>query len=437
MQLRTWKFIRHAAAVAACVSPVLAQDAPAAAAANGFRLFSVATSVGYSSGANDFLPVRTGASENDFMGSASATVGYTYAGARSRLLILYTPSYVRTWDNTLKADSHDFSISATGPLSSKWSASLTGTALETSLAQLLFEPTSLSQLVASQASGVGSSGIVLGQDPTLLLTDQLSRGLIYGDRIFSAGLRAGLAYHYSSRLQVRFSLGGMYGQSRTDRNFSASERQSLIPRSRSGEGSIGLSYAVTQRTTLGVNAETVRVWAGTSNYFVSHTSGSLSRQLTRRWSASLEAGSGVVTPVHQPNAGPVKPALTGSASTAYAYGSHMLLATYSRMAGDLYGFGATSTEGVSGTWSWQPPRRRWGLNLSAGREQIRRDIDIVSWQAAGSLNCRLSRETSLNFVYAYLSSRGSLTGTRTDLSGSSARISFVWTPLGRWATVAP
>ena len=106
------------------------------------------------------------------------------------------------------------------------------------------------------------------------------------------------------------------------------------------------------------------------------------------------------------------------------------------MAGDLYGFGAVSTDGFSGVWDWRKPSSHWGLNLSLSRELIRRTIQIVSWQAAGGVSCQTSRETTVSVVFAYLNSTGLPSATQQTLSGWSGRMSFVWTPRGRWATVS-
>jgi hypothetical protein len=446
MESHEWKFARHLIVVAGCASLALAQTTPDGAERNGLHLYNVMTSVGYSAGTNDFLPVQPGATEAGVMGIISATVGYTQTGARSRLALIYTPSYVRTYNSSVRAYSHNLSLSASTPLSQKWSMFFAGAAVEMSLDQLLFEPTSLSQLATAPGTFQDLSGAVVGQGSSsaqvaslvtgLSLTDSLSRGLVYGDRLFGASAQAGLTYAYSTRLKVTFSGGVTFAQSRPDSTSTAEQRAALIPRSTSGDGGVSVSYAVTPRTEIGADASTVRVYAGPTNYLVTRSTGSIGRQLTRRWFATVHAGAGALTPLHQANAGPVKPALTWSTSTGYTYGTHTLLGTFSHMVGDLYGFGATSTDGYSGTWDWHQPQRRWGLSVSAGRELIRRDVDIVSWQVSSAVSLRLSRETGITFVGAYLNSTGALIGTRTDLSGWSGRMTFVWTPSGRWATVA-
>jgi len=432
--------------LAGCASLGLAQSSMEREP-NGFHLYSVAASLGYASGANDFLPVRVGIAESDLMGIISTSVGYSRSSQGTGLALVYTPSYVRTRQSLLRAISQNLSLNAHSRLGEKWRVFFSASALETSLDQLLLSPTGLGQVAGAPGTAQDLSGTLLGNDTgngqlqSLVsgtsLTDSLSRGLVYGDRLLTASAHTGFSYNYSTRLSVSFILGAAHAQSRMDPDrAAATRREALIPRSSAGEGGVSIGYALSPRTRIGVEGSTVRVFAGLSDYYITRTTGSIGRQFTPHWFGNVHVGQGFITRLHQIQPYTSKPSLSLSSTAGYIYGSHTFLGAFSRMVGDLYGFGAASTDGVSGVWDWRKPRSHWGLNLSAGREQIRRTIQIVSWQAAAGLSCQTSRETMVTFVFGYLSSTGLPLTEQQTLSGWTGRMSFVWTPRGRWATVS-
>ena len=220
--------------LAGCASLGLAQSSMEREP-NGFHLYSVAASLGYASGANDFLPVRVGIAESDLMGIISTSVGYSRSSQGTGLALVYTPSYVRTRQSLLRAISQNLSLNAHSRLGEKSRVFFSASALETSLDQLLLSPTGLGQVAGAPGTAQDLSGTLLGNDTGngqlqslvsgISLTDSLARGLVYGDRLFTASAHAGLSYNYSTRLSLTLTLGANHAQSRMDSDRAASTRR--------------------------------------------------------------------------------------------------------------------------------------------------------------------------------------------------------------------
>ena len=113
--------------------------------------------------------------------------------------------------------------------------------------------------------------------------------------------------------------------------------------------------------------------------------------------------------------------------------AHNMTLSYNRAPTDTTGFGSRGSQTIAGSWSWNLPSRVWSVTANGARQQLAGGAagDIQYWQADVNIGRAVSRQFMLVFSVGYIGRPAvvsSIVGGSQDLSGTSGRMSFVWTP---------
>jgi hypothetical protein len=243
------------------------------APSDGFHLYSVTTYTGYTSigipNPNYNYLSGSAPAGPDMEWGGSISLGLLRSRPRSNVSLIYDPSY----DGLAKhsewsAASHRVSFSASRKVARKWEFRGAANGSATSLYQFLFSPTSLSNVVAipssfDQLAGAMLSGRFTNEQLASALTgvpgvEAPGRTALYGSRVLSGGVNSGASYAPSKRFLLRFGAGASYSKNLNGPAQEAITTQPLLPRTTSGNATVGFSYAATPRTDFGVEATATR-----------------------------------------------------------------------------------------------------------------------------------------------------------------------------------
>ncbi len=419
---------------------------------NGWRLYNATTSFGYSSLA---LPTNSAVSpfslerlEGDYDGTASVSVGYNYAGPKGALSLLYAPSYVRRVRySQLSTFNHSLNLNGSLQLTRRWDLSVAFAGTDSTLDQLLFTPAILSVSTTPLATlddliQMTNSGQYTSDQLASILTGSPyvatpARSIFYGTRYLSTSLNSKASYRYSPRLSFNFTAGATYSTTRNDEHKNLQGQSNfLIPRTTTEQAGISVNYSLSPRTEIGVQANSTRVDSSLARYMVSNTGVFLSRKLAPNWFIRFSGARGFmnVLRVDPHFSGQiVNQAFTGDASVGYTVRNLSLIGSYGRAIGDAFGFGSQTSEILAGSWQWSPSRSIT-VYASGGVQRMFGGVlgDVQNWNSNAGIARSLNRQLSMNFAYGYVSRRthsSNLTDVvQQDLSGSSVRVTLVWTP---------
>src|SRR5262249_51917358 len=168
-------------------------------------------------------------------------LGYSHRKAKGEFALIYTPKYSGSFGfGNLQSFNQALGLSVSRRLSSAWSFYVGGSADDSTVEEFIFRPSALQQTLNApgtfdQLVGGFSQGVTTG--PGLL---EPLRASIYGQRFLTFGSNAALTYKPSTRLTLAFK--GVMFQSQTRRSGSR-PAEFLIPRTRSEQGGVSLSYA--------------------------------------------------------------------------------------------------------------------------------------------------------------------------------------------------
>lgn len=419
---------------------------------NGWRLYNATTSFGYSSLA---LPTNSAVSafslerlEGDYDSTASVSLGYNYAGPKSALSLLYAPSYVRRVRySQLSTFNHSLNLNGSLQLARRWDLSAAFAGTESTLDQLLFSPAILSVATTPLATledliQTTNSGQYTSDQLASILTGSPyvatpARSIFYGTRYLSTSLNSKLSYRYSPRLSVTFTAGATYSKTRNDDHKNLQGQSNfLIPRTTTEQAGISVNYSLSPRTEIGVQANSTLVDSTLARYVVSNTGVFLSRKLSPKVFIRFSGGPGFmnvlkVDPLYSGQI--INQAFTGDASIGYTVRSFSMIGSYGRAIGDGYGFGSQSSDILAGSWQWSPSRSIT-VYASGGLQRMFGGVlgDVQNWNSNAGIARSISRQLSVNCAYGYVSRKthsSNLTDVvQQDLSGSSVRVTLVWTP---------
>ncbi len=374
---------------------------------------------------------------------ASATLGWQRHREQTNLSITYSGSYGGNVHYTdLNGFSHSVSIGASQRLSRKWTASLSATGQDSTLAQFLFQPSTLSvvsqlpvsfdDLAASFAIGQFSNSQVASMLTGAPVLESPARSLLLGNRVESYSAQASLGYAYSSRLS--FHLGGLSagGQNRSSGQSGVPQENYVMPRSLGANAGMGMSYALSPRTTLGVSVEENRQITGYLSSYGTTVTASAGRKMGMHWFLRGEAGGSFAQVTQQTYGAPKTQNVIGGGSVGYQLYTNTFLASYNRSSFDQYGFSLGTNTTLSGAWKWHRRGSGWSMSASFGQQQMRNNgfASISGWQASTGLSRKLADNATLSAQYVYLSSAGSYVGNLNNQSYSvqSVRVSLNWAP---------
>jgi hypothetical protein len=414
----------------------------------GLHLVGISVFSGYSTSAYPQAGFEFNGSTNgvanlgaDESYGASASVGWQTHTEKNNVSVIYTGTYqgMAHYSN-LNAFDQSLSVSAVRMLTPKWTFSLSASGQDSSLAQYLFQPSTLSVITQVPASlddlaAALSAGQYSSAQVASLLTGSPAvqtpeRSLLLGNRVLSYTARASMAYALSSRLNLHFASFAAAGQTRSGGEDSVPAQNYVMPRSLGGDAGMGFSYSLSPRTQIGVDVTENRTVNRYQSAYISTANASLSRKMGERW--FLRAyGGGTYTEMTQQSLGTPKTSqITGGGSLGFRTDSQSLVASYNRAANDTYGFAVGTVTTMSGAWNWRRVGSRWSVFASFGEQQTRSTgFDSLSgWQASGGVSTNLNPHTTLSTQYVYMNSSGTYLGAVNNLTVQSVRVSLGWAP---------
>jgi hypothetical protein len=415
-------------------APDAADGPPAAVVKNGFHVYEISGSVGYSTvssllgSGSDFRQLGC-----DCYGVGSVSTGYSHAGPINRIDAVYTPSYTNYYGLTgSKGFNQSMQLAFESRFNSKWKFSLVATASDSSVVEFALQP------------AIGNS-FSAGQDLSSFVNTTMSsmtpgQTLLYGGRVFSAGGRAGLTYRPTTRFRVSFEGGFFQSQSRSDPSTAGNSIAYIIPRAQFEDVNVNMGYSLTPRTEIGGQVSLLNYHTVLGDYRAAVAGATYLHKLSRQWSVFGEAGVGTYIPVST-SLGIASPGtstlalsgsqFTGSVGLGYQGRESSFFGTYQRMLGDLYGLASSSSQGVQGTWKWRQPGRNWSAYISVGYQRLTGGPlgDGTNWEATAAVTRALSRKTSMSLSYGYLMSNLGPVTVYNNLSAQVVRLTFIFTPV--------
>ena len=197
----------------------------------GLHLVGVSVFGGYSTSAYPQAGINLSAAPGlgnlggDASYGATASLGWQWNRAQTNISVLYSGTYdgmIRYSD--LNAYNQSLSISAVRMLTPKWTFNLSASGSDNSVAQYLFQPSSVSvltqvpssfdDLAAAVAIGQFSNAQVASLFTGAPVMQLPGRSLLAGSRILSYSAQASLGYALSSRLRLHFATFAAAGQNR-------------------------------------------------------------------------------------------------------------------------------------------------------------------------------------------------------------------------------
>ncbi|HZR63557.1 MAG TPA: hypothetical protein VFA85_00320 [Terriglobales bacterium] len=419
------------------------QASPAPQQRSGLQLLNVS---GYAAYYSNGLPTSGGLQPgtvnlaSDVAEGGSALIGWSKFTDRSTFAMTYSPSYTgRVRYSSLDALNHAFSLNTTAKIAPRWTFSFSVRADLSSLEQILFSPTTLSNVASTPATFDNLSAAVTGAkftNPQLAaaltsapLVESPLGTLLYGQRMFTSGAQTSLSYSASPRLSITFEAGGNRTQHVSESN-SVAQNTFLVPDTTSGTGGIAVSYSLSPFTQLGGSVNAGRISSRLYDFYTTTSLVTLGHTFGRRWFMQVHGGVGVTNSVQQTFSIPSKPLPAGGGSLGFKTLSSTVLGSFDRSVSDSYGLGAASTSSATVAWRWARPNRAWSFESSVSWQQLQGNTlaNTSGWQLAIGAGRKLGPHLALLTQYTYLNYSGGLTTGVYSLSQSAARVSLVWSP---------
>ena len=368
----------------------------------------------------------------------TATVGWASYRERSNFAVTYSPAFVMSARRPeFHSFAHGLSVTAGKRLSGRWMVTIGVNGALNSTVEFLFTPTLFSQIAAVPTT---FEDLVQGMlrntynnfELASLLTgapliESPARSLLFGDRMLTASLRAGLSYSITPRTSVSFSATGTRHQ-----YLAATERTDvlqshLLARSTVGGFGIGVSHSWSPRTQIGATVSAGRSFSRYQDAYQTVADVQFGRALSRGWLMQLHAGSGFMEGLRVTNRLPSGPQVQGGGSLVFKTASHTFMGGGDRMFGDAYGMGAASTLILRGAWNWARPGANWVADAGFAQQYYRRSVfgSIDGWHATAGVARRVSGHTSVHLEYMRLS-YGGQAGVSTRAGQSAVRVVFAW-----------
>jgi hypothetical protein len=453
--MRTAGIIVIAAGVLAgvCQAQVFSEVDFTDTAVEGFRLYGISAFSGYSTSALPTNYISNGVTPKlnwNVNYGATANVGWQrHRGEKTSISLLYGITYSGSTNYSgLNALNHTLRATFTRMLSSKWSLTIAGSGQDTTIAELIFQPSSLSALSQTPTSfnnlaaalSVGSfsdpqaASLLAGAPQNSAIASSL-----VGDRVLSYATTASIDYAATKRLSFHFGAVSAAGQNRAGNQTSGSTQPSTFtPRTFGLNGGVGLSYDLSPRTNIGVSLDALR----SSNVYQTaySTTGdvSIGRKMGEHWFARGAIGMSRNLPINQAAGTPLMQQAIGNASLGFQTHAQTFVGSYSRTGSDLFGYGIGTHTNSSVAWSWRRPGGNWSLSSSVGYQQMENTgfANFSGWSIATGLNEMLPLNLHLMAQYVYFHSNGTVLGTTatpgntTSISVNSIRLTLGWVPQG-------
>jgi hypothetical protein len=337
------------------------------------------------------------------------------------------------------AFNQNLSFSASRKLSPKWTVTLSGTGSDTTVAQFLYQPSTIGlvsqvpatvdDLAAAFSVGQFSTSQVASTLVGAPALDSPARTLLLGDRILSYAGQVSLTYSHSSRLTFHLSSVSAGGQHRLN-GGTGTESNYVMPRSIGVDAGMGMSYMLSPRTQVGLDVSGNRVSNPYQGAYVTNARASIGRKMGTHWFLAAHAGGSYTQVTSQAYGAPRTKNVIGGGSLGFRTYQHTLLGSYERTSMDNYGLAIGTNTSLTAAWNWHRPGSRWNVFTSYGQQQVRNTgyTSLSGWQASGGIAQALNSHMQMTTQYVYLRNSGEYLGNVTNLALHSVRVSLNWTP---------
>jgi len=426
----------------------------------GIHLYGVNAFTSYVSSVypiNTTLTVAPGATQlgHDVNYGVSASGGWQYhRGDKLGVTVSYTGSYNRSQNyKSLSSFGHALRASAFWELTPKLTLDLSANGIYQTLAEYIFQPSSLSVTAQSPATinnvaasmGVGqfsnaqaASALTGGTAANVLPQTSLATSLLLGDRILSYATQASLSYQATERLSFNFSGVNAAGQNRTAGTSGISPQTYPVPHTLglTAGGSVG--YEISSRTSIGFNISGGRNSNVYQSGYTTVAAGTFGRMMGTRWFLHASGGAAYSAIIQQQQGAPKNLQVTTSGSLGYGLAAQTFLGSYNRSSMDANGFAIGTNTNLGGAWSWHRPDRRWNMGVSFGQQQLRNTgfASLSGWNASVMWYTHLTNGVRLTTQYAYSNSTGDYLGITTKITVNSVRLTVSWIPSALQAAAA-
>jgi hypothetical protein len=425
------------------------QAAPLPARANGLQVRNVTAYFDYYSSTLPNGLQSTVSAGYDFTGGGSVEVGWARSSERSNSSLAYISSLNGHFRySELNVWNHALSFTTSYKLVPRWTFGFSARGDLSSIVQTLFAPTTLNNVASTQASFDELASALLASkftNPQLAsvlngapLVESPVRNLLYGQRMFTAGVQTSLSYSYSPRLSMTFQAGAGRNQQVFDQTVS-SANTAIIPNTTTGSAGVTLSYSLSPQSQIGGSVTTVRTSSSVLDSYTTTSLVSMGWTLARRWVVQLHGGVGVTNPVRLTSVQfESRPHPAAGGALTYRTFEHTFLGSFDRTVSDSYGLGASSTSNATFVWRWSRPGRSWWVETSLGWQQLQGNGlgDTSGLRTTAGFGRTLSAHVALFTQYAYLSYSGRLQQnvqqnvlqTLSSQDQSAMRVSIQWSP---------
>lgn len=433
--------------VALGVLPGHAQDASdrGGPESQGLHLYDVSVYSGYSTLAYPYgvsqVPLQgAGSLGGDTNYGGSITVGGQWHRPKTDFMFQYTGSYngmVRY--SNVNAFGHVLSLSASRRLTSKWTLSLSANGQDLTMAQYLYQPPVLATMVQAPATFDDlAAAFSIGQFSNAQIASMLTgapiiqspgQSLLFGDHLRSYGANVSASYAATSRLTLHLSSFAAGGE-QISAQSGPIRGNYLMPFTIGMTGGMGLSYAVSPRTTLGLDVEESRLRNSFQTSYTTTATASAGRKMGEHWFLRAYGGGAYIKTVQQLYGYPVQRQWLAGGSIGFKTYQNALVASYDRSAMDNFGFAVGAVTSAGGSWTWHRPGSGWRTSLGFQRQLIQDTgyYSLSGWQGMAGLERYLNRHTTLSVQYVYLNTSGNFLGTRDHITVQSVRVALGWSP---------
>jgi hypothetical protein len=379
---------------------------------------------------------------SDAAGGASVQVGWTQSSERTVSSFTYTSSLIgRIRYSEWNAWNHALSFTTNHKIAPRWMLRFSTAGDYSNQEQSQFAPTTLGNVASAPGTFDDLAAALLASkfsNPQLAsafaaapLVESPIRNLLYGQRMFTAGIRTSLSYSYSPRLFLSFQADGTRSQHVSDNLPAANRKDYLLLNTTSGGAALTVSYSLSPHMQIGGSVASTRTSSSLQDAYTTTSLGTLGWTLARRWVLQVHGGIGVTNPVRQTSTlVSTTPHPAGGGSLAFRTLTQTFLGTIERTVSDLYGLGAATTSSAGLTWRWNRPGRSWWLESGVTWQSLQGTSlgNTSAWRARAGLGRLIGPHLVLFTQYAYLNASAQFQTITASQEQSAVRVSLMWTP---------
>jgi hypothetical protein len=418
--------------------------------AAGLRLYGVTAFTSYSTSA---FPLTSAGSSGvaplgvpgaGALGAAvsyglTASAGWHYSHERTHISVFYSANYTgNSAYSSLNAFSDHLSLSARRSLTPRLQFTLSASGSDTTFAEFVFTPTTALTQSSSSLDDMAAAGSA-GQFTSTQAADTLSGSpalespnsvALLGNHVLSYSAQAGMTYSATQRL--RFSFGSVSAGGQHVGGNAAGQQPYNMPHTLGLNATVSMSYALTPRTTLGINAGENRVENPVQTDYVSTASASIGRKMGPHWFMSGHGGGSISRAGTQTYGTSKARNVIGGGQIGFRMSQSTLAGAFNRSSFDNYGFAVGTVSIYSGTWMFHPTGGHWTFFTTFAEQQMRNTgfLSLSGWQASGGVSRNVSSHLTMTTNYSYLASSGTYLGVPESFGVHSVRISMSWRPQG-------